>query len=62
MSLNIGEIGVRVAVREPGETAAAARPADGCCDDAPISPSQQQALVSACVREVLQVLRRKAER
>lgn len=63
MALNIGEIGVKVAVREPGEAAPPKQRAlDPCCDEVPISTAQQQAIVSACVREVLQVLRRQAER
>lgn len=62
MPLDIGEIGVRVNVRDPLEKAGAATAADGGDARAPLPPAQQTELVDACVRLVLQALRRQGAR
>lgn len=57
MPLNIGEIGVRVAVRDPNEQPAA--PAAGGCGGGgtTLAPAQQDQIIAECVRVVLQTLR-----
>jgi hypothetical protein len=55
MPLNIGEIGVRVAVRDPNEKPAV--PAAAGCGGTTLGPAQQDQIVAECVRLVLQVLR-----
>ena len=65
MPLDIGEIGVRVNVRDPQEPAAAGDPAAaaGCAASAAaLSASQQRELVDQCVRLVLQALRSQGAR
>jgi hypothetical protein len=58
MSLQISEIGVRLAVCDPGEKRAAAM--DGLPTAAGIghmTPAQREDIVNECVRVVLQTLR-----
>ncbi len=57
MPLHIGEIGVRVAVRDPSEKPAA--PAAGGCGGGgqALAAAQQDQIVAECVRLVLQTLR-----
>ena len=62
MSLDIGEIGVRVNVRDPNEAQQA--PAAGCGGTpAPgLTPTLQADMVEQCVRQVLQALRMEGAR
>lgn len=64
MPLDIGEIGVRVNVREPGDhaTGATAGADAGAASSAPLSAAQQSDIVNQCVRLVLQALRNQGAR
>ena len=68
MPLHISEIGVRMAVREPGDNSAVEGPArpgatGGCGDDkSGLSRAQQKSIVDECVQSVLQALRMREAR
>lgn len=57
MPLHIGEIGVRVAVRDPAEKPAPPDPGGCGGAGAPLAAAQQDQIVAECVRLVLQTLR-----
>jgi Family of unknown function (DUF5908) len=64
MTLEISEIGIRLAVGEPSVPSPAVRPpsGDGAGGHGSISPAQTEEIVQACVREVLRTLRMLGER
>lgn len=61
MSLDIGEIGVKVQVRDPHEKASPALGAGGCGNSGPLGAAEQDELVRQCVRLVLASLERRLE-
>ena len=61
MSLDIGEIGVKVQVRDPHEKAAPALGGGGCGSSGPLGAAEQDELVRQCVRLVLEALQRRQE-
>ena len=62
MSVDIGEIGVHVAVRDPNEKPPAAPGGCGAPGQGVLSASQQDALVEQCVRQVLLALQQREAR
>ncbi len=62
MPLEISEIGVHLAVRDPNEKQATASGSNGINEPAKIMPAQQEEIVNECVRRVLQSLRKLEER
>ena len=55
MPLEISEIGIRMAVGDTAQRAAA--PGADSCNETQLSESQKQDIVERCVRQVLQSLR-----